>query len=380
MESELNKASLPKAGADKGTGETLDVNLKLPLGGETRAPFVLDINIRVPGKGVTAIFGHSGSGKTSLLRCIAGLESRAIGSVKINQEIWQNDRRYVPTSKRSIGYVFQESSLFDHLTTEGNLRFARKRAKTRTQGLSENVIDVMGIAHLLMRYPSQLSGGERQRVAIARALLTEPSLLLLDEPLASLDFARKREILPYLERLKVSAQVPILYVSHSVDEVARLADHIVVLEQGQVVAQGSVHEVFSQLDTPSSLQEDTGVLLTGRYKENDPQWKLDCIEISGGDLWLSEVVATIGDKLRVRILAKDISISLSAEDHSSILNRLHVEVAEIVEMTTRSMALVKLKAGDDFLIASITRKSLARLGLVTGMRVWAQIKSVAIVR
>jgi len=376
----MNSSALSKVNGYKDTTGTLDVNLKLALGGDTRDPFSLDVNIRMPGTGVTAIFGHSGSGKTSLLRCVAGLETGAIGSVKVGQKIWQNNSCYVPTFKRSIGYVFQESSLFDHLTTEGNLRYARKRAKKRTQGLSKKIVDVMGIAHLLARYPSELSGGERQRVAIARSLLTEPSLLLLDEPLASLDLARKREILPYLETLKISTQVPILYVSHSVDEVARLADHIVVLEQGQVVAQGPVREVFSKLDAPSALQEDTGVLLTGRYKENDPHWKLDCIALSGGDIWLSEVAAAIGDELRVRILAKDISISLSTEDQSSILNRLHVEVTEIVEITTRSMALIKLKSGDDFLIASITRKSLARLGLRTGMLVWAQIKSVAIVR
>ena len=359
---------------------TIDVSLCLDFGGGSSTPFSLAVNVSLPGAGVTAIFGHSGSGKTSLLRSIAGLERKALGSVVVNNENWQNSTFFLPTHKRSIGYVFQESSLFGHLTASGNLRYARKRAKKRTKGLSRKVIEIMGISHLLDRFPSQLSGGERQRVSIARALLTEPSLLLLDEPLAALDISRKREIIPYLELLKKNANVPILYVSHSVDEVARLADHIIVLEQGKVVAEGAVQEVFSQMDVPFSLQEDTGVLLSGTYKTHEPEWSLSRVALSGGDLLVAEVSATVGADLRVRILAKDISLSLSAEDHSSILNRLECEIIDVVEKAEQSMALVKLQTGDDFLIASITRKSLYRLGLVKGMHVWAQIKSVAIVQ
>lgn len=359
---------------------TIDVSLCLDFGDASNTSFSLAANVSLPGTGVTAIFGHSGSGKTTLLRSIAGLERKALGSVVVNNENWQNSTVFLPTHKRSIGYVFQESSLFDHLTANGNLRYARKRAKKRTKGLSLKVIDIMGISHLLDRLPSQLSGGERQRVAIARALLTEPSLLLLDEPLAALDISRKREIIPYLELLKKNAHVPILYVSHSVDEVARLADHIIVLEQGKVVAEGAVQEVFSQMDVPFSLQEDTGVLLSGTYTKHEPEWNLSRVALSGGDLLVAEVSAIVGANLRVRILAKDISISLSAEDHSSILNRLECEIIDVVEKAEQSMALVKLQTGDDFLIASITRKSLSRLGLVEGMHVWAQIKSVAIVQ
>ena len=226
---------------------TLQVNFTLT---SSQQITYLDIDTRIPAKGVTAIYGHSGSGKTSLLRCIAGLEKAPNGSLAIHkddwQATWQDSNIFLPVHKRPIGYVFQEASLFAHLNAEKNLRYAIKRAdKKVTQEFYQRVIAVMGINDILERYPNQLSGGERQRIAIARALLIQPRLLLMDEPLAALDHQRKQEILPYLEKLQQSFDIPILYVSHSMDEVARLADHIVVLDQGKVIAEGKLTDVFS---------------------------------------------------------------------------------------------------------------------------------------
>jgi len=343
--------------------------------------FTLDVDIKIPGTGITAIFGDSGSGKTSLLRCIAGLESADKGELCVNGDIWQDAQTCLPTHKRPLGYVFQESSLFPHLTALGNLKYAMKRSgKVTSPDFYEHVIDIMGIAPILSRNPHQLSGGERQRIAIARALLIQPQLLLMDEPLASLDFARKLEILPYLERLHASFNIPILYVSHAMDEVARLADHTVVMAQGKVVAQGSLADVFSRIDLPIRFHEETGVILQGKVVERDKQWHLTRIAFSGGELWVADGDDELDQSVRVRILARDVSLALSCPDNSSVLNRLRVEVTELNDDDTAAMSLIRLKAGDEYIIARVTRKSVARLAIKTGDLLWAQIKSVAVVR
>lgn len=341
----------------------------------------LDIDTVIPANGVTAIFGHSGSGKTSLLRCIAGLEKAHNGRLMMNQDCWQEDNYFLPTHKRSIGYVFQEASLFPHLSAQKNLNYAIKRSdKKVSPEFYQRVIEVMAIADILTRYPSQLSGGERQRIAIARALLIQPSLLLMDEPLAALDRQRKQEILPYLERLQQSFDIPILYVSHSMDEVARLADHIVVLDQGQVIAEGALTEVFSSIDLPQRLEDESGVILHGKVVEHDEQWQLMRIAFADSHIWIPNSSENIDQDVRIRILAKDVSLSLSNHHDTSIVNRIPATVVDIKSDQDNAMSLVRLAIGTEFLVAKMTQKSVHHLGLKNVMKVWAQIKSVAIVR
>lgn len=360
-------------------------DLEIPAASRT----YLDIDTTIPARGVTAIFGHSGSGKTSLLRCIAGLEKAEKGKVSIHkdswQETWQEADYFLPVHKRSIGYVFQEASLFPHLTAQKNLTYATKRATKRdNQAVSasfyQRVIDVMGIAGILTRYPSQLSGGERQRIAIARALLIQPRLLLMDEPLAALDHQRKQEILPYLERLHQSFDIPIVYVSHSMDEVARLADHILVLDQGKVIAEGALTDVFSRIDLPQRLEDESGVILNGHIVEKDTKWQLMKIAFADSHIWIPDNNESPEHAVRIRILAKDVSLSLSNHDDTSIVNRIPVTVMDIKSDNDRAMSLVRLKMGRDFLVAKMTQKSVHHLGLKVGINVWAQVKSVALVR
>jgi molybdate transport system ATP-binding protein len=226
--------------------------------------FVLDVDLALPAKGVTVLYGQSGSGKTTLLRCLAGLVHAPGGVLSVDGDQWQGDELFVPTHKRPIGYVFQEPSLFEHLTVEGNLSYAQKRVDLAGSSgsvlSSKEVIELLGIENLMQRKPNQLSGGEKQRVAIARALFSQPELLLMDEPLASLDTQRKREILPYLEKLRLELKIPIVYVTHSIDELSRLADWVVVLDQGRVVANGSLADVLTALDSPMQL-DYAGIVL-----------------------------------------------------------------------------------------------------------------------
>lgn len=346
----------------------------------------LDVDCQLPSQGITAIFGHSGSGKTSLLRCIAGLEKAVNGQLIFNGETWQNESLFLATHQRPIGYVFQEASLFTHLSAEKNLAYAVKRCKDKiSPDFYQKVIQVMGIGTLLKRMPNQLSGGEQQRVSIARALLIQPRLLLMDEPLAALDEERKQEILPYLEKLHQEFDFPILYVSHSMDEVARLADHILVLDQGKIIAEGPLTQVFSRIDLPKRLEQEIGVILEGKVIEKDTQWHLMRVAFSAGsdspaEIWLSDSGESINQEVRIRILAKDVSLALSNHNDMSIVNRLQVQVTDINSDQDKGMSLVRLAMGENFLVAKLTEKSTHHLKLKLGMSIWAQIKSVAIVR
>ena len=343
--------------------------------------FALNVDLTLPESGVTAIFGQSGSGKTTLLRCIAGLERAQQGHFIMKGEIWQNDTIFLPTHKRPLGYVFQESSLFTHLTAKGNLDYAIKRSGIPLPpNLYEQVIDLMGIESVLAHNSQQLSGGEKQRVAIARALLIHPKILLMDEPLASLDNARKQEILPYLEKLRSTLKTPILYVSHSVEEVMRLADHVVLMQDGKVATQGRVEEVFSQLKSPLLVNNDTGVIWQGKIIEQENKWHLSKVSCAGSDLWIRNNGDTLGQNVRVRILATDVSLTLTYHEDSSILNRLPVKVLEIVADKDPAMALVRLQTEQNTLIARLTYRSVEHLTLTEGKVLWAQIKSVALVR
>jgi molybdate transport system ATP-binding protein len=342
--------------------------------------FTLDVDLELPGRGVTALFGHSGSGKTTLLRLIAGLAHTPDGYLAMKGEIWQDGRTCLPTHKRPLGYVFQEASLFPHLTARGNLEYGMKRSVERLDPAAlDHVIDLLGIGSLLDRWPYQLSGGERQRVAIARALAVKPRLLLMDEPLSALDLKRKQEILPYLERMHDELDIPVLYVSHAPDEVARLADHIVALEAGKVVAQGPLAETLARVDLPIRLGEDAGVVLEGKVAELDVQWHLARVDFAGGSLWVRDSGVPLGQHVRVRILARDISIALVAQADSSILNVLPATIEQLADETHPALALVRLNASGVPLVARITRRSAARLQLHPGQTVWAQIKAVALV-
>ncbi|MCJ8325127.1 MAG: molybdenum ABC transporter ATP-binding protein [Rhizobiales bacterium] len=350
--------------------------------------FSLDIDISLPSHGVSAIFGASGSGKTSLLRCIAGLEKADHGHIQLNETIWQSSQSgiFVPPYKRAIGYIFQEASLFTHLTAGDNLQYAIKRA-AKFGGQPKNNIDykalisLMGIEPILNQYPAQLSGGERQRVAMARALLSQPQLLLMDEPLAALDYERKREILPYLERIRDDYKIPIIYVSHAIDEVARLADHLVVLDQGRVTHQGKLADVLGQIEPPLALGEDVGIVLHARLRMRDLDWHLVELAFDGGALWTADDGDRLNAKIRLRILARDVSLTKQASAKTtSILNSLPAKITAIVPDQHKAFALVQLKVGNSVILARVTAKSAALLDLKLGDNVWANVKSVSIIR
>ena len=359
------------------SGEGSTVRLRLP-----RAGFTLQVDLALPARGITAVFGASGSGKTTLLRCVAGLERASDAFVKIGGAVWQDDAQgiFVPTWKRPLGYVFQEASLFDHLDVRGNLAYGLRRSGGAEQAIAlDAAIELLGIGALLQRRTGQLSGGERQRVAIARALATQPQLLLLDEPLASLDLARRREILPWLERLRDQLRIPMLYVTHSADEVARLADTLVVLERGAVAAAGPVADVFAGIASPALLGDEAGALLEGTVAERDPRWQLARVEFGGGALWLRDGGAAIGQRVRLRVLARDVSIATEAPRHTSIQNLLPAVVHAIAADAHPSQAMVQLACGESMLLSRITARAVDSLGLQAGTPVWAQVKSVALV-
>jgi len=340
--------------------------------------FTLDAALDLPGRGVTAVFGQSGCGKTTLLRCIAGLE-RGAGRLEVNGEVWQDAGRFVPTHLRPLGYVFQDARLFAHLDVGRNLDFGMRRNRGAAMPGRDPIIELLGLGPLLERMPERLSGGEQQRVAIARALLTAPRLLLMDEPLASLDHARKQEILPYLERLRDELEIPVIYVSHAADEVARLADHIVVMEDGHTVAQGPLAETLARVDLPIRLGEDAGAVFEATVAERDAEWHLARVEFDGGELWVRDSGAAIGKRVRLRILARDVSIAASRHDDVSIMNMLPATVAAHAGEDHPALVMVQLRVGGTALLARLTRRSTQRLDLAPGRRVWAQIKAVALI-
>ncbi|MBI5792220.1 MAG: molybdenum ABC transporter ATP-binding protein [Rhodocyclales bacterium] len=340
--------------------------------------FALDVDLDLPGSGVTALFGQSGCGKTTLLRCMAGLE-RGAGRLAVNGETWQDDSLFVPTHRRPLGYVFQDARLFAHLDVARNLDFGMRRSRGAATVKREAIIDLLGLGPLLDRLPERLSGGEQQRVAIARALLAAPRLLLMDEPLASLDHARKQEFLPWLERLRDELDIPLIYVSHAPDEVARLADHIVVMDAGRAVAQGPLAETLARIDLPIKLGEDAGAVFAATVAERDAEWHLARVEFDGGELWVRDNGTPVGRAVRVRILARDVSIANSRHDDVSIMNLLPATVVAHAAEDHPSQVLVQLRVGETLLLGRLTRRSAQRLDLAPGREVWVQIKAVALV-
>ncbi len=362
------------------SGALPDCQARLQL---QRSDFALDVDLHFPSRGVTALFGPSGCGKTTLLRCIAGLERGARGLLRIGEDCWQDDARrlFVPTWRRPLGYVFQEASLFEHLDVRGNLRFGLRRSggDAAAEGALDQAIELLGIGALLQRRPAQLSGGERQRVAIARALATRPRLLLLDEPLAALDAARRQEILPWLERLRDELALPMLLVSHAADEVARLADTLVVMQQGRALAQGPIRELMLSAQAPALFGEDAATLLDGRVAERDEAYGLLRIDFDGGSVWLRDSGLAPGRAVRLRLLARDLSLTLQAPQQTSVQNHWPGQVVEIMAGAHASQVQVLLQCGGSRLIARLTRRAVDSLGLQAGSPVWVQVKAAALV-
>lgn len=339
--------------------------------------FTLDVDLNLPATGVTALFGPSGSGKTTVLRCIAGLERASEGRLVIDGEVWQDANTWLPPHRRPIGYVFQEASLFSHLTVLGNLRYGLKRSSEAHRVSIDHAVELLGIGHLLDRKPERLSGGERQRVGIARALAVSPRLLLMDEPLAALDLKRKQEILPYLERLHAELRIPVLYVSHMPEEVVRLADYLVSMEAGRVLASGPLAETLARLDLPIRLGEDAGAILDGTVVEVDQQWQLARVDFEGGSLWARDHGLPIGRRVRVRVLARDVSLA-EQPGVSSIQNVLRGCVEAVGNDEHPGLALVRVRVGSAVLLAQLTKKSADDLRIASGLETWIQVKSVAL--
>lgn len=356
----------------------IDVRMNIAYSG-----FSLDVDLNLPGRGVTALYGHSGSGKTTCLRCIAGLERAEHGFIQINDEVWQDSDNgiFVPPHKRALGYVFQEASLFPHLSVLANLQFGLKRiAKSQRRVDMAQATELLGIGHLLERHPQHLSGGERQRVGIARALLTSPKLLLMDEPLAALDSQRKNEILPYLQRLHDELDIPVLYVSHAQDEVARLADHLVLLSEGKALASGPIGETLARLDLPMAMGDDAGVIIEGQVCAYDADYQLLSLQLPATEMSIRVTHAPmkVGQSLRCKVHARDISLTLQDSEFSSILNRLPVTVVSEQSADNAAHVLIRLDAGGTPLLARITRYSRDQLAVHPGQQLWAQIKAVAV--
>ncbi|MFI3219192.1 MAG: molybdenum ABC transporter ATP-binding protein [Methylococcales bacterium] len=342
--------------------------------------FVLDVDLRLPSSGITVLFGHSGSGKTTLLRCIAGLQHAPQGFLQVNGTTWQDsdNKLFLPTHKRSLGYVFQEANLFAHLTVLGNLYYGLKRiAQTANTQKFNQVIELLGIEHLLERMPERLSGGERQRVAIARALVLNPEILLMDEPLASLDAKRKQEILPFLTCLHNELNIPVLYVTHSQQEVAQLADYLVLLADGKVQAAGLLSDTLSRLDLPQAQDRQATSVWQVTVIEHEAAYRLTRVAFAGGELSLPAIDAALGISLRIQIYARDVSITLEVAKATSILNVLPATITNIVD-DEDGQSVVRLQVGNSPLLAHITRKSAQLLALKTGMKVYVQIKGTSI--
>ena len=345
-----------------------------------REDFGLDVDFNVPMRGITGVFGESGSGKTTLLRCVAGLEKPATGRLLVGNDVWQDQSKKISRAvhEREIGYVFQEPRLFRHLNVRRNLDYGRRRSNvTDSEFRFDQVVALLGLERLLHRMPEALSGGEAQRVAIARALLRAPRVVLMDEPLAALDRARKDEILPFLDRLHAELSVPIIYVSHNIEEICRLCDHLVVVENGRIVANENLQSALVRMDLPILSGDEAGSVICGTVNSYDPDYELTHFEFSGGELLVPGKFGEVAADARLRIRASDISLCRDRPSQSTILNILSATVEELQGESGPSI-LLRLRIGTDRLIARITRRSRDELNLQPGDRVLAQIKAVAV--
>ncbi|HRI86641.1 MAG TPA: molybdenum ABC transporter ATP-binding protein [Candidatus Hydrogenedentes bacterium] len=353
----------------------------------TSGAFTLDAEFTIPNRGVTGIFGPSGAGKSTLLRCIAGLTRARIATLTVGDETWQDESRrvFMPVHQRSLGYVFQEASLFPHLSVRENILFGFKRIPAAQRAISmDQAIAWTGIGAMLDRMPTGLSGGERQRVAIARALLASPKLLLMDEPLASLDEPSRAELMPYLEGLHRDLSIPLLLVSHSLREIARLADTLLVLRGGHVTECGPLQSLLPRVYTESgAVHEDAFAVLDATVARHDAPYHLTELQTVFGPMWAGEVSAVSGENVRIQIAARDVSIGKAVEAQSSIVNQFQVRIASHTARPPGNVivALVPVQAPEAApLLSLITRRSWDQMALEIGMTVFARVKGVSIVR
>jgi molybdate transport system ATP-binding protein len=340
--------------------------------------FELAIDCEIPDRGITAIYGPSGSGKSTLLDCIAGLRTADEDSaIRFRDQHWQSTDGPIAPWQRRIGYVFQDARLFPHLDVTGNLDFAERRAAAAPPASREKLVQWLELEQLLPQMPASLSAGQKQRVAIARALLSAPQLLLLDEPLANLDHRASAQCIGHLQQLARELDLPMLYVSHDIEEVSQLADHLLLLDQGQIEDQGSLLELCTRLDSRLSHEEQAAAIVLGTVSGHDPEFGLTHIEVEHQVLQVNHLEQPAGTSRRVRIPARDVSIARTRPEDSSILNILPVTVTEI-ENCSGARLLLRLALGKQFLLARITRKSAQRLNIKVGDKVFAQIKSAAL--
>jgi molybdate transport system ATP-binding protein len=354
---------------------TADIQLQRDTG------FALALNLAINSTGVTALYGPSGSGKSTVLRLLAGLERGAKNdqiSIISDDQIWQNSRQFVPSHARGVGYVFQQAQLFPHLSVRGNLAYAvRRRRGSIPMSLTE-VSHWLGISHLLDVSTPQLSGGEAQRVAIARVLLSGARCLLMDEPLGALDHAARLQILPYIDNLRRRLDIPVVYVSHALDEITYLADQVYLIDQGRITDQGSVFDLASSLSINSHLGDAVAAVVEGQVTEHDPHYGLTRLSLGDQSLYVSLRSESVGSRMRLRIPARDVSLALKAPSETSILNILTGIVSEIEPVGEQPGLLIRIKVGEHYILSRITRKSLAQLGLQPGMSVFLQMKTVAL--
>ena len=336
----------------------------------------LEVQTRLPGRGITAVFGVSGAGKTSLINAIGGLTRPQRGRIVLNDRVLSDTERgiWLPPEKRRIGYVFQDARLFPHYRVRGNLQYGMASGM---RSHFDSLVQLLGIESLLLRYPWTLSGGEKQRVAIGRALLTAPEILLMDEPLASLDLPRKRELMPYLQTLAKEVKTPILYVSHSLDELLHLAENVLVLDKGSVKANGPLEQVWaSSAMRPWLPRAEQSSVLRVEVQEQHPHYAMTALSLGGHRIWVSRIDAPRHTPMRIRIQAADVSLVLEPPVGSSIRNVLPAEVIELLEIDQQTE--VKLRIGDSELWARITPWARDELMITPGMSLYAQIKSVSI--
>lgn len=346
-----------------------------------RGSFALAVEEDLPAAGIIALTGPSGAGKSTLLRCIAGLERLGGGVVRFGADTWQDETRglFVPPHRRRAGLVFQEARLFDHLTVQDNLRYGLRRTPRREQRLSfEEAVAALDLAALLPRAPQRLSGGERQRVALGRALLAGPRLLLLDEPLSALDRSGKDAILAFLGQLPVRYGIPILYVSHALEEVIRLADYLVLLEAGKASGHGPLAAMLQRLDLSLARRDDAGAVLEAEVGGHDDHYHLTRLHFADQALTVSRLARQPGAKVRLHIHARDVSLTLQPPTATTILNVVPCRIAAIAAADNPAQVLIGMECAGQALLARITRKSREQLALTPGMAVYAQIKSVAL--
>jgi molybdate transport system ATP-binding protein len=344
--------------------------------------FGLKADLDLPARGVTTLFGPSGSGKSTVLRCIAGLERSATGFMQIGEQCWQNESQnvFLPTHKRSLGFVFQEPRLFNHLTVRANLEYGYKRTPAEARRLEwDRVIELLALGHLLERRPQRLSLGEQQRVAIGRALLAGPELLLMDEPLASLDIARKREVLPFIRKLHDELEIPVIYVSHSLQEVLQITDTLVLMRNGETVASGPLTRLCSELELSQYLGDMSGSVIDTVIEAHEPEFGLSRLAFSGGNLYVPQQPLDAGHAQRVHVLARNVGIALQKPQvTNSFLNILEATVTDVAVPDIAGHAVqIKLDVGVP-LLANISRKSLHTLRLEPGQSCYALIKAVSL--